>query len=183
MVEYGYLYDEPDIGIFRSRFTVDELTELDRLRGQEASTIVDEYISKEMYRTFLSKYSVARDPYLHEVGVHLFRRNRYLNRAQLEPVEAPHHYNVSLRENQFLEKYFPTTLRNSSHVWSTTTLAQVEAGADQGGQYETRVSEALITRIGEAQALAGLSIGVLGLTLMAIFFTMRRNSTWGGSGE
>ena len=34
MVEYGHLYDDPEIGIFRSRFTLQELRRNDRRRGE-----------------------------------------------------------------------------------------------------------------------------------------------------
>ncbi|NIO43226.1 MAG: hypothetical protein GTO41_25580, partial [Burkholderiales bacterium] len=45
MAEYGYLYEDDDIGRFRSRFTPDQLEDLDHLRGMELAGILDEYIS------------------------------------------------------------------------------------------------------------------------------------------
>ena len=170
MVEYGYLYDEPDIGIFRSRFSPEELAMLDDRRGAEVRSIVDEYISEARFREFLSAFSVTRDAYAHEAGVHLFRRNRYYARAQTEPSEAASHYNVALREQQFLERYFPATLRNSIHAWTPEIRAEVEAGADTSVRYETRVSEAVITRVTEQQMITGLSVIIVGLLALAAYF-------------
>ena len=78
MVEYGHLYDDPEIGIFRSRFALKELRKKNRWRGQAVAKILDEYINEDDYDRFQIIYSVPRDAYAHEAGVHLFRRNRRL---------------------------------------------------------------------------------------------------------
>ncbi len=176
MIEYGYLYQDPEIGVFRSRFTKVELAEYDRLRGVEAASIVDEYISEEKFRTFLSIYSVPRDAYIHEIGVHLFRRNRYLTRTQTEQDEAPQHYNVAFRENQILDKYYPSTLQNSSHLWTEDMLVEIGAAADKETEYESRVSAGLITRLNERQVMTGLSLAILGSILLAAHFGRKSKS-------
>jgi len=176
MIEYGYLYHDSEIGVFRSRFTKAELAEYDRLRGVEAASIVDEHISEENFRKFLSIYSVPRDAYIHEIGVHLFRRNRYLARAQTEEDQAPQHYNVAFRENRILEKYYPNTLRNSSHLWSDGMLTDIGAAADKGPEYESRVSAGLITRVNEPQVFTGLSLAILGSVVLAVYFGRRSKS-------
>jgi hypothetical protein len=176
MIEYGYLYQDPEIGVFRSRFTEAELAEYDRLRGVEAASTVDEYISEEKYRLFLRIYSVPRDAYIHEIGVHLFRRNRYLTRAQTEQDEAPQHYNVAFRENQILDKYYPSTLRNSSHLWTEDMLVEIGTAADKETEYESRVSAGLITRLNERQAMTGLSLAILGSILLAAHFGRKSKS-------
>jgi len=176
MVEYGYLYQDPEIGIFRSRFTETELAEYDRLRGIEAGGIMDEYLSEENYRKFLRIYTILRDAYIHEIGVHLFRRNRYLTRAQTEEDEIPQHYNVAFRENQILHKYYPTALRKSSHLWTEDMLMSIEEAADKGTEYESPVSAGLITRLNEREVLTGLSLAILALILLVAYFGRRSKS-------
>ena len=181
MVQYGYLYDESDIGIFRSRFTTAELVKLDRERGLELAPIVDEYVNEERFREFLGIYTVIRDAYAHEVGVHLFRRNRYYSRAQTEPDEAADHYNVALREQQFLDRYFSTTMSNSMHVWAPEVRAEVMAGADTTERYESRVSEGLITKLTERQMIGGLSAATVGLLVLSGYFSRRHRADNGES--
>lgn len=163
MAEYGYLYEDDDIGRFRSRFSLDELEDLDRRRGIELAGILDEYISEERYGQFLELYSVPRDAYAHEAGVHLFRRNRYLWRAENQEARQGLHYNMAFRENLILEKYFETGLRHSKHSWKPDKRYRVEQRADKGGVYESRVSRGLITRISERNLMLIFGLGIAGL--------------------
>ena len=165
MAEYGYLYEDDDIGRFRSRFSLDELEGLDRRRGIELAGILDEYISEESYGQFLEAYSVPRDAYVHEAGVHLFRRNRYHDRAESEEARRGHHYNIAFRENWILEKYFATGLRHSTHFWTPETRDRVEERADKGTVYESPVSRGLITGISERALMLIFGIGIAGLLI------------------
>ena len=103
MVEYGYLHHDPEIGTFKSRFSREQFMQLDRERGEEVAPILDRDISDEGYGVFLKVYSVLRDPYVHEAGVHLFRRNRYLERAIAEEENRSPHSAVAQKENQILD--------------------------------------------------------------------------------
>ena len=104
MVEYGYRYQDEDIGVFRSRFSPEELKQLDSQRGDEVAGILDEYLRGKGYRLFLSSFTVPRDAYAHEAGVHLFRRNRYFDRARKPGANQAEQYNVAYRENQILSR-------------------------------------------------------------------------------
>ena len=176
MVEYGYYHTDPAIGGFRSRFTLDELEELDERRGAALAIAFDAYISDEKFGEFQEIYSVPRDPYIHEAGIHLFRRNRYLEVSMTQEVRRNLHYNIALRENQILERYFPTGLSESSHVWSDATRAHVEAHTEKMPNYESRVSRDLITRVSEQQILSGF--GTAAVVLLALGIYLRRK---GGS--
>jgi hypothetical protein len=76
MVEYGYPHNDPDTAVFRSRFSLEQLQQIDRKRGREVAKILNRYIRNGGYRKFQTTYSVVRDAYVHEAGVHLFRRIR-----------------------------------------------------------------------------------------------------------
>ena len=63
MVEYGYRYLDPDIGVFWSRFSPEQLKKNDHLRGEEVAQILDRYIRGEGYGSFQKACSVPRDAY------------------------------------------------------------------------------------------------------------------------
>lgn len=166
MVDYGHLYRDPEIGIFKSRFSEDQLERYDAERGIEAAQILDRYIGGVGYDAFLRTYSVRRDAYVHEAGVHLFRRNRYLERAQAEEVDRPHHSTVALREDQILEKYYPTLMQRSRHAWSPETRAYVEGYAEKDEQYTSYVSVVLVTRFSEGQMSLAFAAAIAAFLLL-----------------
>ena len=174
MIEYGYLYRDPAIGVFRSRFTREELAINDRNRGAEVARVLDVYITEEMYDRFQEVYSVPNDPYIHEVGIHLFGRNRNLRNAKKKEPRPSRHYDIAYRENQILEKYFPTSLTESRHRWSRQLRKQVGEMADTSSVYESRVSAGLITRFTERQVLLGYGAAIVAMLLLAAVFGGRR---------
>lgn len=114
-----------------------------------------------MVNRHLRTYSVRRDAYVHEAGVHLFRRNRYLERAQAEEVDRPLHSTVALRENQILEKYYPTLMQHSRHAWSAATRAYVQRYVVKDEEYTSYVSRGLATRFSEGQVLLAFAAFLL----------------------
>ncbi len=169
MVEYGYRYADPSIGVFRSRFTLEQLERLDRTRGEAVAKILDRYIGGEGYPRFLERYTVPRDAYAHEAGVHLYRRNIYLDRARGEAGDRARLYLVAQRENRILERYFSRAILYSRHRWDVSTGREVDAGASNRAGYESPVSRGLITRFDESQALTFFT-----LALMLCLVTGRR---------
>ncbi len=165
MIQYGYLYDDPDIGRFRSRFAPDALAETDRQRAPDAAKILDRYARGEQYGPFLKIYTAQKDPFVHEARVHLFRRNHYIRASKgLQPGHPKRkaHYGIVVRENQILEKYFPRTLATSTTATlPPEQLKQIRAEAELDPDYESPVSMALFTRIGERSVVFGLVVAVL----------------------
>ena len=160
MAEYGYRYPDPEIGVFFSRFTLEELHELDTQRGRAAAAILDVY--KNRYPEFLQRYSPAVDPFLHEARVHLFRRDRFVEK--LRPVTDDETMrkdlaSVAYSENRILEKHFPATLAASAYVLPAEQLAMLEQFHDRQRLYVSPVSKQVITWPGEG----ALRFGFLGL--------------------
>lgn len=151
MAQYGYLHRSPVGGEFRSRFSVEALAALDRQRGAEmVRTFNQDPI--ESYAEFLKRYSIIRDPYVHEAGVHLFSRNYHLKRVRDSPATRLRHYLAAYHENEILRNYFPTALSASRFAWDASTSAEVSAAVgDSSEPYRSKVSRALITRVSEAQ--------------------------------
>ncbi len=166
MIEYGYLYQDPEIGIFRSRLSPQALRDQDRERGLEAASTLDEYGRKRSYKAFLRKYTAYNDPFLHEVRVHLFRRDRYLKKAEEnsdDRTKYTEYLTVAHRENLIMEKYFPHTLKNSSFVLPLQTIALMNAYNITTYPYESKVSRRLFTGITERQVLTLLLIVLVAL--------------------
>ncbi|UCC14622.1 MAG: VanZ family protein, partial [Gammaproteobacteria bacterium] len=138
MVEYGHLYSDPDIGSFRSRYDAAELERLDRERGLLVAQTLDEFHIDNDWRKFQRIHTVPRDAYLHEIGVHLFRRQRHLTLARDSDrpiIRRRESYFISLKENRILEKFFPRAINASSHRWTDETRREVDANADAWYEY------------------------------------------------
>ncbi len=177
IVDYGHLFIDPYAGTFRSRFSKDQLAENDRTRGAVAAEVMDNLVNEDNYSVFLTQYNEIRDPYIHAVGVHLFRRNRYLSRAISGGPDRAEHYHVALHENRILETYFPTALRQSTHRWTEEKLSQVEENALKDQSYESPVSGRLITRISKEKVLSGLGFLSALFVLLAILCGRQLNSS------
>ncbi|MDJ0928370.1 MAG: VanZ family protein [Gammaproteobacteria bacterium] len=175
MIEYGYRYEDPDIGVFRSRFTLDQLEHLNDDRGAALAAILAD-LDDTNYRDFLRTYTALTDPFVHEAGVHLFRRNRWLDRVQQEEMnqtwqhKRSEHYNIPFRENRILEKYFPAALQNAQR-WPPELRSMVESKAGPARDYASAVSLQLITETSESQMLAGFAGAISGLLALSLILT------------
>ena len=169
MVEYGYRYEDMEIGVFRSRFTRAQLKLLDQQRGSEVAITLDRYIRGEGYGPFQSIYTVVRDAYTHEAGVHLFRREYYIDRARESIDKQGTHYNIAYRENQILEKYFSKSISNSTHHWGEEVVLEVSSNALKTIPYESTVSAGIITRFNEWQIMSIFGISGFALLLTGAY--------------
>ena len=165
MAEYGYRYEDADIGVFRSRFKPAELKWLDTQRGPLVAGILDEYIGGKGYRLFHARFTVTRDAYIHEAGVHLFRRDRYFNRAQKADDDAAALHNIAYRENQILRMYFPQAINLSQHKWDEDLELNVKNQARETQRYISPVSAEVITRFNETQVISLFTILFSGLLI------------------
>lgn len=166
MAEYGYRYEESETGVFRSRFDREALQQLNRSRGAEVARILDRYIRGEGYRAFLQAHNVLRDPYAHEAGVHLFRREFHFDRARENNRKQAEHYTIAYRENQILERYFPRAIGLSRHRWSDADAAEARQNAQLSLAYESAVSQSVITRLGEKQVMLLFAALISGLIIL-----------------
>ena len=190
MLEYGYRYETPETGVFRSRLTLEALRQADRERAVDGGRLLAEYRERDRYGEFLSLYTPVNDPFLHEARVHLFRRDRFLERAERnlagvppEPgarVPPPHEdeaeeqMTVAYRENQILERYFGGVLRESGLAWSPETLARVRAHVLPDYAYDSWVSRDLITEVSERQVMLGFGVALAGVLLLGGLYGRER---------
>jgi len=176
MLEYGYLHKDPEIGMFRSRFTLEQLRRIDSLRALEAAKIIDQFQNRDSYRKFLEKYTPISDPFLHEMRVHLFSRNINLQISREsgnDKKKYTKYITRAYRENQILEKYFSKTLKHSSFFWNDTLTSKIKKDISSQNVYESATAEDLITRINEAQ-LNGLLLTVIFiLMILQVHYTRK----------
>ena len=130
------------MGLFRSRLELEQVLQSSEQRAVEGAQIVDRYWDREQYWEFLKLYSSWKDPFLHEVRVHLFRRDVHVERGDEAEDESARRekYTVAYWENRILEKYYGPLLEASSYVWPAEVKAKIRASADREHRYESPVS-------------------------------------------
>lgn len=165
MSEFGHRHVDPEIGTFFSRITREELRHHDRTRGAAAGEIIRRYQSFADYREFIQTITASVDPFLHEMRVHLHRRDHYYSTAwqyaEKDPSRFRQHMTVAYRENQILSAYFPTTLTAAGGRWGPDALAYSAQFADLEQPYVSEVSDHLVTAATELELWTILGIGGL----------------------
>jgi hypothetical protein len=168
MAEYGYRYEDSEIGVFRSRLSPAALRQTDRERGKQAAKILDLYPDRAGYREFLAIYTPVTDPFLHEARVHLFSRDQNLHWAmhpETSPEDRARCLTTAFSENRIMEKYFPQTLQHSTYLWTPQQRTFAAKHRLPDTVHESWVSRNLITRFGEAQVGLFFGLIILGLVL------------------
>lgn len=178
MLEYGHLYTDQEIGLFRSRFPPDELRRVDEERGAEVGPILARY-PEDAYGEFLARYTPVTDPFAHEARVHLFRRDRYLEISTGYPDDEQHarsYLTIGFREQLILEKYFPNTLRHSGSALTPEQRAELAERQFADETHVSSVSKNLVTELSERDIVLGW-LATLALLVAIHRSAGRRSST------
>jgi len=141
MSEFKCKHRDPEIGIFFSRMSLEKIAETDRNRAEEYGDILEAWASKK-YKDFLIYFPAYARPFLHEMRVHVFRRDRMFDLAQKAGTrETRRNYLfIAYKENQILEKYFGNTLRASPYKWLEKRIAVIQEEIDPSSFYKSPVS-------------------------------------------
>lgn len=150
MSEFGYKYKDPEIGVFYSRLSSKELQKADKLRGEEYTQILNESVDKD-YEQFLREYNPIKDPFMHELRVHIFRRdiNFKKGKSASHLSKKKEFYLIAYKENLILEKYFTQSIKNSVYWWDVGILQESEALDDKAKPYMSPVSANLFASFSE----------------------------------
>ena len=175
MGEFGYKYTDPEIGTFYSRFSPEDLSKTDNLRGNQCAQILNESINRD-YEEFIREYSPATDPFLHELRVHIFRRDTYLSKGKSASYRnrKKNLYFISYKENLILEKYFSQSIEKSVYRWNKSTLQEIEALLDKSKSYKSPVSANLLTTFSEKTMWVSIFGLILFLVIVNLFFHLRK---------
>lgn len=152
MTEFGYEHEDPDIGTFYSRLSLRELEETDLLYGESYGEILSQMGADSLYGRFiLYDYTPFTNPFLHELRVHLFRRNIY-DRHTKEAEDKDNQSdrikfgNIAFSEHLIAEKYFGRTLNSSTFAWTTEKVGKFRKLAALGDRhYTSGVSRGIVT--------------------------------------
>jgi hypothetical protein len=156
--DFGHMIVDERKGYrFRSRLSPEDLREYDLQNGRSLGTILKQDISLP-YGRFLRKYPTNKHPFLHEMRVHIFRRDRYAEKNRAKSCR------IALRENQILENYFGSTLVKARLDWpETRTRALAEQCSSwESLSYTSAVSNKVIT------ALSPLQFAIIGAVLAGL---------------
>jgi len=135
--EYGYKVFHPEIGGFFSRFEESQLLEYDQKQGQKVADILNEHY-RTSYALFINKFTPGNAPFIHEMRVHIFRRDRYYHDRRMF---------VAYKENLILEHFFGNSLKGSLYKWNDDQMQQCrqQPGDKINEFYVSPVSENIIT--------------------------------------
>jgi VanZ family protein len=143
MNEYKHKHKDPEIGVFFSRLEIHELNRIDAERAEEYGQIFKEWKEKK-YQDFLNYFPGYAQPFLYEMRVHVFRRDRLFGVAIQTKNEKTKKENlfIAYKENQILEKYFGNCLQTSSYQWPKKRIEKIKDQIDPTGFYKSPVSAA-----------------------------------------
>lgn len=168
MTEYGHRYVDPEIGLFRSRLDPEQLARADRELGEEAGRILAGLAGKSWYNRLHLHHPPHRAPFVSEMGTHLFYRQRLLQRADeaSDAEEKARLATIAYRENLILERYFPTALASSRTALAEADRQRLAALHLPAADFESEVSNWLVTALSEAQLRWTLLAGLAGLVAL-----------------
>jgi len=150
MSEYKYQHEDPEIGVFFSRLSKEELSQQDLERAQEFGDVLT-FWSDKPYADYLDHFPGSVHPFLHEIRVHIFRRDRRLELALLsdDPNVKKEKLFIAYKENQILEKYFGNSLSGSPYQWEPQKSQNIAQQIDIGAFYRSPVSADVFAALNE----------------------------------
>jgi hypothetical protein len=168
MYEFTKKHADPEIGVFYSRLSLRGLAAEDLASSDHWAGVLRHWAHKS-YSDFLDHHSPLIHPFVYEMRVHLFRRDRRLEEARTAGKERARREAlfIAFKENRILEKYFGRTLQKSGYAWKPELRAEVESSIDTHKRYRSPVS-AGVFRIKEATMWAAILITLAALTVFNI---------------
>jgi hypothetical protein len=157
MSEFGFRHENPETGIFYSRFTLSEMEDMDRNHGVSYGGIIGHQRNQDIpYEELLEKYTPNTNPFLYEFLVHLSRRDKKIEDMDLtesinQKIEKG---SIAFSEDLILEKNYRNTLNQSGLTLTEEKKAELR-------QAFTRQQEPHISRAG--------SIIITGFTLRQVW--------------
>ena len=150
--EYGFLHVVDERTLFRSRLSSDELLRSDRERAPDVARDLE--ASRGSGGIARSVISPIHDALSYEFRIHLFARNRNMQKAHAREPGSPNrrrHMTTAWRENLILETFFSNTLEHSTSRWGPRPRIEAEAAQDPDEFFVSLVGAHLITTVSEGQ--------------------------------
>lgn len=175
MSEFGYKYKDPEIGVFYSRLSPGDLRINDKMSGKQYAQILNESINTDYYQ-FLREYTPINNPFMHELRIHIFRRDTYFEKAKTasSPDEKREFYFIAYKENLILKKYYNRSIKNSVYRWDEDKIEKACALIDEDKRYKSPVSANLITSFSEKSMWITILVFLLVLGLVNFIWKFKR---------
>jgi hypothetical protein len=157
---------------FRSRIAPENLLHYDFQNRTRFGAILNKDMDLR-YRKFLKKYSPDESPFLHEMRVHIFRRDRYVEKKGMKAGW------IALRENQILETYFGHTLVEAGLAWPVDKVRALYTRDVNVKEpfYTSPVSEEVITAFSPFGFVI-ISLGLLSFNYILFMLTRKKDFTY-----
>jgi Ca2+/Na+ antiporter len=174
MREFKMKHKDPEIGSFYSRMTVERLKVADFEKSVEYGRIMREWRDKD-YNGFLETFNPLNNPFLYEMRVHIFRRDRKYEEGQKAGSERrkKEAFFIAFKENLILEKYFACTLRSSGYPWEREKAAAIEPLIEKNAAYTSPVSKDLFYWLSEGAMWIGICVAFIALIGLNILLKKR----------
>jgi len=141
MYEFTRKHIDPEIGTFYSRLSIEGLEKEDTQASDHWAGILRDWKEKD-YALFLREHHPLLHPFLYEMRIHIFRRDRRVEEAAKAKDEKSRRgaLFVAYKENMILERYFGRTLEKSGYGWNAEKKAEIAAVVDRAKPYRSPVS-------------------------------------------
>jgi len=168
-------HENPEIGSFYSRLTVSRLKKTDKEQAAAYGKILIDWKDKS-YDEFLKNHTTLSFPFLHEMRVHLFRRDkRFEFGQQTDKLAAKKdHLFIAYKENLILEKYFGETLLASGYAWPKEKTAVMESLIEKNAPYDSPVSKNVFYWLQEGRMWATIIVILVLLITYNVYFSKKR---------
>lgn len=175
MREFKMKHKDPEIGSFYSRMTVERLKVTDFEKSVEYGRILRDWKDKD-YNEFLETFNALNTPFLYEMRVHIFRRDRKYEEGQKAASERrkKEAFFIAFKENLILEKYFTRTLRSSEYQWGRENAAAIELLIEKNAAYTSPVSKDLFYWLSEGAMWTAIFAALLALVILNAFFSHKK---------
>jgi hypothetical protein len=176
MIEYGYRHEDPDIGTIYSRYTLEELREIDLKNGSSYGRIVSKEIwSGKEYKDLLEIYSPITYPFIYEFLLHIIQRDKNFNELldANDRNEMARKAYISFRENLLIELYFSSTLKHSGLFMTDKDIKDLlQISSSYEGDF-TSVTGMIITAFSLKSAMIVIAAAMI-LVIIAVSAWERR---------
>ncbi len=175
MSELTYKHEDSEIGVFYSRMLLNELKETDSKKSEEYADILRYWEGKD-YEDFLYTFPPYMNPFLYEFRVHVFRRNRYMERSQKasDAKDRNEYAFIAYKENLILEKYYTETLNKSPYKWSKSKIKKLEQRIDQDAFYLSPVAKGILRGIPEKYIWIGILLLLAFITGANVYLSRKK---------
>ena len=170
MSEFRDKHKDPEIGVFFSRLSLEELQRVDAERAKEYGRRLSEWQDRE-YDDFLRTFTGSTHPFLYELRIHLFRRDRKYEEA-IKSEDGSKKRDllfIAYKENLIATKYFRRTLTMSVYEWPEEKGVKLKAQIDPKIPYKSPVGSG---------PMASLNIKTMWLSIVLVLAVLAILNIW-----